>query len=142
MDLRSESNPMIRHVYQAYSNAKGHWLGCNWHTRFGIQQRDLCGLRSHQVALLAEATTGAESGEWKEACEYLKHIENDAAKAECFAQASILAVREGHLQKAVDWIELALSLERKYRAPEVWTELANAIYALVSQTPGHALHSL
>ncbi len=108
----------------------GVWQGCDWHTRFGTLELDLCNLRSPQTRLLSEATSGEESRLWDEATGWLQQVELDAQAAETAAGEAVQLVRRLDFRLAESRIAEAVKLEAKYRTAIVWGPLAALISAL------------
>lgn len=113
-----------------YADTCGVWQGCDWHTRFGTLNVDLCRLRSQQTRLLSDATSGEEAQVWEEATGWLRQIEHDAQAAETAAGDAVQWVRELDFNRAEQRMREAVNLEAKYRTAIVWGPLATLIAEL------------
>ncbi len=82
---------------QALDAAQSAWVGCDWDTEFGDRKQNLRGLRSRQAKLAAQATRGAESIRWWEACRFLERIEQDARAAASLAAKAVAQWQRGDL---------------------------------------------
>jgi hypothetical protein len=105
------------------------WTGCDWPIQFGKLGLNLNGLKSAQATLMAGATSGEESAEWRRAAKWLAGVEHEALQAERLARNAVdLAVRRCP-HEAVEAIEHACHIEAKYHDHLVWRELRDALAA-------------
>jgi hypothetical protein len=114
-------------ILQAFLRGRNRWAGCDWPTRFGTTGLNLCSLTSAQALLMARATAGAESAEWRAAAQWLAEVETAAREAEEEASRAARLATEGQLAEAAERARSALDLEARYRPPVVWRPLHDAI---------------
>lgn len=112
---------------EALRVAQAAWSGCNWKTEFGVARINLCGLRSQQVRLAAQATRGAEATCWQAACHYLETVERDARQAAELARRSIDKWHLGDIESARQLLDDAIALEAQYRPPIAYASLRELI---------------
>jgi hypothetical protein len=112
---------------QAFLSGVGKWTGCDWPTRFGTTGLDLNGLTAAQALLMARATAGAESADWRAAARWLDEVEADARKAEEAASRAARLAADGRLVEAAEQAKLACALEGRYREERVWRQLYDAL---------------
>jgi hypothetical protein len=112
---------------EAYEQARGTWTGCDWPTSFGQTGLDLNGITSHQALLMARATAGEESSDWREAVRWLRLVETDAEAAEEAARWAVEHVARGDLPGAARSIQTACELEARYHPRPVWTDLRDVL---------------
>ena len=105
---------------QALDAALTEWVGCDWDTEFGESKQNLRGLRSRQAKLAAQATRGAESIRWWEACRFLERIERDARAAASLAKTAVAQWQRGDLATALSHLDKAIELESIHRSPRVY----------------------
>ena len=125
---------MTETIIEIYEKLRDQWTGCTWATEFGAARLNLRGVTCRQAALLARATSGEESVNWREAAEYLAKVEADAAAARVEAGLAAHKADAGSLPEALVHAERACNLERPYRREPVWESLFNAIHELVSSS--------
>jgi hypothetical protein len=131
----TESRVSPAQIARTFSRIVRTWTGCDWPIQFGKLGLNLNGLTSMQAALMAGATSGEESAEWRRACRWLASVEHDAQKAERFARtAADLAIR-GRPDEAMEAMKHACQLEAVYHDQLVWQELRDAL-AAYQQDPG------
>jgi hypothetical protein len=114
-------------ILQAFQRGRNRWAGCDWPTRFGSTGLNLCALTSSQALLMARATAGTESAEWRAAAQWLAEVETAAREAEQEATRAARLAAEGQLIEAAERARSALDLEARFRPPEVWRPLHEAI---------------
>jgi hypothetical protein len=114
-------------IKQAFHSGAGRWTGCDWPTQFGLMGLDLCGLTARQARLMAGATAGAESADWRAAATWLAEVEADARQAEDAARRAAQLAAEGRLAEAAEQALAACELEGRYRPAVVWRPLHDAI---------------
>ena len=112
---------------EALQVAQAAWSGCDWETEFTVARINLCGLRSHQARLAAQATRGAEATCWREACHYLETVEREARQAAELARRSIEKWNLGDAESARKLLDEAVALEAQYRQPIAYANLRQAI---------------
>jgi hypothetical protein len=103
------------------------WTGCDWPIQFGKLGLNLNGLTSAQAALMAGATSGEESAEWRRAAKWLAAVEQDAVRAERLARSAVDFAARRCPREAVEAIENACQIEAKYHDQLVWRELRDAL---------------
>jgi hypothetical protein len=114
-------------ILQAFLRGRNRWAGCDWPTRFGTNSLNLCALTSSQALMMARATAGTEAAEWRAAAQWLTEVETAAREAEQEASRAARLAGEGQLAEAAERARSALDLEARYRPPEVWRALHEAI---------------
>jgi hypothetical protein len=77
--------------------------------------------------LMAGATAGGESAEWRRAAQWLARVERDAHQAEQKAQAAVELASRQCTRDALKRVEEACRLEAKYHKELVWQPLQEAI---------------
>lgn len=107
----------------ALQQAQSSWKGCDWDTQFGLRRANLRGLCSRQARLAADATRGEESDFWREVFRYLDGVERDAAAAASLASEAVALWQIGKKLEALQRLDVAISLEAKYRSPACYVEL-------------------
>ncbi|KAA5541775.1 hypothetical protein FYK55_16315 [Roseiconus nitratireducens] len=95
--------------------AQSAWRGCVWPTEFGPLKLNLCGLRSRQAALAANALRGAERRCWQEAACWLSRVERDADRAAALASLAVQSFNSGNLDLAQRLLAQAARIECQYR---------------------------
>ncbi len=113
-------------IHRFFRQASGGWTGCDWPMQFGKLGLNLCGLKSSHAALMARATSGEESCEWRRAAKWLAQVEQDARQAEAAAQAA-LGFADEHPAEALRCAEDACRLESQYHEHLVWQPLRDAL---------------
>jgi hypothetical protein len=116
-------------IERAFHQSAGKWTGCDWPTQFGKSGLNLYGLKAKQAALLARATSGLESADWRAAVEWLDQVERDAQAAQVMAGEALTCARNGNAAGALFHAQNACDLEAKYHKQSVWTPLRMAIAA-------------
>jgi hypothetical protein len=116
-------------LQEAYEQLRGAWSGCDWPTSFGQTGLDLNGITSHQALLMARATAGEESGDWREAVRWLRLVEADAEAAEDAARRAVELAARGDLAAARRASETACDLEARYHPRPVWSDIRDALAA-------------
>ncbi|HEX5270799.1 MAG TPA: hypothetical protein VFW33_09945 [Gemmataceae bacterium] len=114
-------------ILKAFLRGRSRWAGCDWPTRFGATGLNLCTLTAAQALLMARATAGAESAEWRAAAVWLSEVEAAARAAEQEASRAARLAAEGQFAEAAERARRALDLESRYRPPVVWRPLHDAI---------------
>jgi hypothetical protein len=114
-------------VTKTFAVASGGWTGCDWTTKYGEFELNLKGLRARQTRVLSEATSGLESECWENASRWLAQVEKDARAAESAAKQAVQHVETQEMEAAVQFIQMAISLEAKYRSAKTWAPLAAVI---------------
>ncbi|NLF70292.1 MAG: hypothetical protein GX575_14730 [Candidatus Anammoximicrobium sp.] len=118
-------------VTNAYQQAAGRWSNCDWPTAFGRSSLDLNGLKSSQATLLARATAGRESEEWRAAARWLGEIEEAARQAEVEAKAAMHLATAGRLPEALRHAQRAVEISGAYPRARIWEPLRAAIAGLL-----------
>jgi hypothetical protein len=124
-------------IMQAFLGGRSRWVGCDWPTRFGAADLNLCALTSAQAGLMARATAGAEAANWRAAAEWLAEVEAAAREAEDEASRAVHLAAQGHLEEAAERARAALDLEGRYRPATVWRQLHEAIVQALRPEPAH-----
>jgi hypothetical protein len=119
---------------RAFLQASGKWGGCDWPVQFGKLGLNLRGLESRHADLMARATSGEESTEWRRAAKWLARIEQDARQAEDYARAAV-ELTDKQLDEAVRSAEQACYLEAKYHDHLVWQPLRDLLDRLWHESP-------
>ncbi len=112
---------------EALRVAQAAWSGCDWETEFGVSRINLCGLRSQQVRLAAQATRGAEASCWQEAFHYLETVEREARQAAELARRAIEKWNLGDRESARKFLDEAIALEAQYRPPIAYANLSEVM---------------
>ena len=110
-------------ITTAYQHGRGRWSRCDWPTSFGRSGLDLNGLESSQALLLARATAGRESADWRAAAQWLREIEEAAEQAELEAHLATA----GRLCDALRHAQRAVELSAAYPRGRTWEPLRAAI---------------
>jgi hypothetical protein len=110
-----------------YEQSKEGWIGCDWVTQFGTARLNLKDVTARQAELLARATCGHESTQWRVAAEYLARIEADALAAQHACWIAMQEVNAGRLDEALAHVERACELERPYHTVLLWEPFYRAI---------------
>src|SRR5262249_10858215 len=82
-------------ILRMFLSGKGQWSGCDWPTQFGATGLNLCALTAAQALLMARATAGVESADWRAAAQWLAEVETAARQAEASASQAALLAAEG-----------------------------------------------
>lgn len=106
-------NPLDR-LCQSVDQANRAWTGCCWPTQFGPGRLNLEGTQSRHALLLAAATRGDESAQWRAAARWLAGVEADAAAARQHATVARRALCDGQFETAIVELTSAAKLEEKY----------------------------
>ncbi len=114
-------------ILKAFLRGRDRWAGCDWPTRFGDTGLNLCALTAAQALLMARATAGAESAEWRKAAHWLSEVEAAAREAQEEASRAARLAADGEFAEAAECARTALDLESRYRPPVVWGPLHDAI---------------
>lgn len=122
----------------AYLSGHGQWKGCHWRTSFGPTGLDLNGFASSQALVLARATSGEESSQWKAAATWLKQLESDAQEAEKLASRAMAAIAANRAIAARELARQAVILEQAHHQESVWQPLLDAIEKLCVERDGAA----
>ena len=122
-ELDEPAHPSASALARAYLRARGRWTGCDWRTTFGVTQLDLVGMTAAQALLMARATSGPESADWREAVHWLRLVESDAEAAESAALAAVVAAARGDLAGALDHARSACEIEERYHSSLIWGDL-------------------
>jgi hypothetical protein len=112
-----------RELRRALQVAQSAWIGCDWDTDFGPGHINLRGLSSRHAWLLASATRGSESENWREAKLFLDRLEQDARTAAALASDAVDVWCLGNHDNARELVEDAIGLEGNYRNPIVYPRL-------------------
>lgn len=123
MDLLSAEGAIVTQ----FERLESQWSGCDWPTRFGPSGLNLCGITSRQASIVARATSGRESANWKEAANWLAQVEADAEAAWRAAASATQRATSGQFHKALADAEFACELEQRYRRPAIWESLESTI---------------
>lgn len=105
---------MSESLRQTIDSAQRGWVGCCWETAFGSRKLNLCGLTSRQALLAARALRGEEASCWREAAEWLRRVEADAAKAKQLAEQAWTQATANHFVIAHELLSESATLEAKY----------------------------
>lgn len=127
--VASEQLTLLDKIELAYRQAEDKWLGCDWPTAFGESRLNLNGLKSHQAVLMARATSGQESTDWRAAVEWLSRVEADARIAQDLARQALALALDGKAVGAVVHAQRACAIEANYRDRLIWQPLRKAIEA-------------
>ncbi len=119
-------------ILRAFLSGRGRWVGCDWPTRFGARELDLCALTAAQALLMARATAGEESADWRAAVSWLGEVEAAARQAEVEARRAAALATEGRLTEALDRARAAVELEGRYRPAVVWQPLHEAVAGVLA----------
>jgi hypothetical protein len=140
-----DKTTQIDEIRSAYENASGSWTGCDWTTDHGKTSLDLDGHTADRLRSLVSELTDDEEGECGElpqptggsredwiadlqsAIDVLARTEADAVEAELAASEAMTFADNGDLSSALDEIERACSIERKYGDYPTWRSMANLI---------------
>jgi hypothetical protein len=114
-------------ITTAYQHGRGRWSRCDWPTSFGRSGLDLNGLESSQALLLARATAGRESADWRAAAQWLREIEEAAQQAEREAHLAVHLATAGRLCDALRHAQRAVELSTVYPRGRTWEPLRAAI---------------
>ncbi|TVS12681.1 MAG: hypothetical protein EA424_22320 [Planctomycetaceae bacterium] len=114
-------------ITSAYQQGSGQWFKCDWSTHFGRSGLDLNGLESSQATLLARATAGRESADWRAAAQWLREIEDAAQQAELEAHMAVHLATSGRLSDALRHAQRAVELSAAYPRGRTWEPLRTAI---------------
>jgi hypothetical protein len=118
--------------FATFIDSAGKWLGCDWPTTFGVNELQLKNLRPTQAKMLAEATAGSESSDWRRAAEWLNRVESDANHAEAKAAKAAELAETGRLIDALKLAEESCDIERQYHSSLIWKPLCEAIAAALA----------
>jgi hypothetical protein len=124
-----ESRMALPEITRTYQRTIGAWAGCDWAVRFGKLGLNLNGLKSAQADLMAGATAGEESAEWRRAAKWLARLEQDAQRAETCGRTAVDLVSRQNLHQALESAEAACRIEAKYHVQLVWQALRDSIAA-------------
>jgi hypothetical protein len=121
-------------ILGAFLQGQGRWAGCDWPTRFGSTGLNLCTLTAAQALLMARATAGTESADWRAAAGWLAEVEAAARQADLEASRAARLAVEGRLAEAAEVARAVVDLESRYRTAVVWPPLHEAIVTLLPDT--------
>jgi hypothetical protein len=126
---------------EALQSAATAWTGCDWDTEFGPHKANLRGLCSRQARLAAQATRGEESARWREVCQFLEAVEQDARRATELVCGAIGVWRLGNELEALRRLDDAIALEARYREPVAYTRIRDLmqVNASCSVQPGNKI---
>ncbi len=114
-------------VTEAFEAAVGKWTTCDWATEFGCLNLNLKGLRSPQLERLAFATRGEESQEWRNAADWVRIVEDAAAKAQELATLAHEASLRNEHSHSRQLIQQACEIEAVWHRELIWQPLCQAI---------------
>jgi hypothetical protein len=125
-------------VRQAYREATGTWVGCDWPTQFGKSGLDLKGWRAAAAAQMAQQVSDPVArADWQAAAQWLARVETYAQQAEAQAARALDAAEKGNWPEAFAHAYQAWSLEFAtgrpiWRGfPLTWQRLCQTLEALL-----------
>lgn len=122
---------MSESLRQTIDSAQTSWVGCCWETAFGSRKLNLCGLSSRQALLAARALRGEEAACWRDAAEWLRQVEDDAAHAKELAEQSWTQATANHFVKAYELLSESAILESKYPVATRYRECLITLEGLI-----------
>jgi hypothetical protein len=103
---------------------------------FGKRAVDLNGMKAAQANIMARATSGPESADWRAAAKRLAQVERDAAEAEQAAAQAVVQAEQQNWKDALALAQRACSLEYHHHDQATWQPLFDAIEAVCRELPG------
>jgi hypothetical protein len=131
----SEDQP-IANIRRIFREQSGKWAGCRWPMPFGKRAVDLNGMKAAQANIMARATSGPESADWRAAAKRLAQVESDAAEAEQAAAEAVAQAEQQNWKDALALAQRACSLEYHHHDQATWQPLCDAIEAVCRELPG------
>lgn len=119
------------------------WKGCDWVTKHGPLELNLQGMSASQAELMSRATAGPEAKEWRSAAKWLRQLELDIATITEEIRRAAFSIGLGENQRALEHVELASSIEGKYRLPVICQSLRDWLWqASESPLPNRTLRAM
>lgn len=130
--VSKQPTPMsLDDVNNAYRQGTRRWSGCDWPTTLGHCRLDVNGLASAHATLMARATAGRESTDWRAAARWLKEVEEAARQAEIEAKLAVHLATSGQVPEALRHAQRAVEVAGVYQRAGVWEPLRAAIADLL-----------